>query len=202
MRIVNTQKTENFKPTFSSTTTNPPLCFLFLAFLKSREAVAGANEPWPQADAPHISLSLAAPFPLYTLHFPQLTQHCRCSEAHGALKSSRVDSFFFFFSVTQAGLKWTETEDLRGNTSVSLFSRINQLQLMCVFLIFLFCPSLVTVPFSLKAICQCCVILFEHIKAKWGQMGSLQFIGTHYIINKNIYKKLKGKKEFFSYLMQ
>lgn len=44
--------------------------FHHLAFWKSREATAKANEPWPQADAPHISGAL---LPLDTLHFPQLT---------------------------------------------------------------------------------------------------------------------------------
>lgn len=44
--------------------------FHHLAFSKSREATAKANEPWPQADAPHISGAL---LPLDTLHFPQLT---------------------------------------------------------------------------------------------------------------------------------
>lgn len=50
----------------------PPPFFFFsffhhLAFSKSWEAIAKVNEPWPQADAPHISLSHRA---LPTLHPP------------------------------------------------------------------------------------------------------------------------------------
>lgn len=84
-------------------TTPPPLLFLLsffhhLAFSKSWEAIAKVNEPWPQADAPHISLSLPLSHRAFpTLHPPFPTTNLTLLFQRG---SRYIPPLFFFFLVS------------------------------------------------------------------------------------------------------